>query len=122
MTTDNFCFYLQNTLIQTSQTGGQQYNDPSPFSIPWFQPHLQTLDQGPAFFKTTFLFPWQPFLTCSICLVGSISICQYQNQRKRYSERYSLFVWSAGNEEKTFITFSTELNATKLLFCNLQMI
>jgi hypothetical protein len=22
MTTDNFCFYLQNTLIQTSQTGG----------------------------------------------------------------------------------------------------
>jgi hypothetical protein len=23
MTTDNFCFYLQNRLIQTSQTGGQ---------------------------------------------------------------------------------------------------
>jgi len=35
MTTDNFCFYLQNRLIQTSQTGGQQYNDTSPFSIPW---------------------------------------------------------------------------------------
>jgi hypothetical protein len=29
-TTDNFCFYLQNRLIQTSQTGGQ------PFSIPWY--------------------------------------------------------------------------------------
>jgi len=35
MTADNFCFYLQNRLIQTSQTGGQQYSDTSPFSIPW---------------------------------------------------------------------------------------
>jgi hypothetical protein len=24
MTTNNFCFYLQSRLIQTSQTGGQQ--------------------------------------------------------------------------------------------------
>ncbi len=31
-----FCFYLQNRLIQTSKTGGQQYSDTSPFSIPWF--------------------------------------------------------------------------------------
>jgi hypothetical protein len=36
MTTDNFCFYLQNRLIQTSQTGGQRYSDTFPFSIPWF--------------------------------------------------------------------------------------
>ncbi len=35
MTTDKFCF-LQNRLIQTSQTGGQWYCDTSPFSIPWF--------------------------------------------------------------------------------------
>jgi len=34
MTTENFCFYLQNRLIQTSQTGGQLYSDTSPFSIP----------------------------------------------------------------------------------------
>jgi hypothetical protein len=34
MTTDNFCFNLQNKLIQTSQTGGKQYSDTSPFSIP----------------------------------------------------------------------------------------
>jgi hypothetical protein len=34
MTTDNFCFYLQNRLIQTSQAGGQWYSDTSPFSIP----------------------------------------------------------------------------------------
>ncbi len=39
MTTDNFCFYLQNKLIQTSQTGGQWYSDTSPFSIPWVE-HL----------------------------------------------------------------------------------
>jgi hypothetical protein len=36
MTTDNFCFYFHNRLIQTSQTGGQWYSDTSPFSIPWF--------------------------------------------------------------------------------------
>jgi len=30
-----FIFYLQNRLIQTGQTGGQQYSDTSPFSIPW---------------------------------------------------------------------------------------
>jgi len=36
MTTDNFCFYLQNRLIQTSQTGGQWYSDTSFFSIPWY--------------------------------------------------------------------------------------
>ncbi len=30
----SFCFHLQNRLIQTSQTGGQQYSDTSPFSIP----------------------------------------------------------------------------------------
>ncbi len=34
MTSGNFCFYLQNRLIQSSQTGGQPYSD-SPFSIPW---------------------------------------------------------------------------------------
>jgi hypothetical protein len=34
MTTNDFCFYLQNRLIQTSQTGGQLYSDTSPLSIP----------------------------------------------------------------------------------------
>jgi hypothetical protein len=42
MTTDNFCFYLQNRLIQTNQTGGQQYSDTSSFSIPWLKVHLNT--------------------------------------------------------------------------------
>jgi hypothetical protein len=36
MTTDNFGFYLQNRLIQTSQTGGQQYSDTSPLVFPGF--------------------------------------------------------------------------------------
>jgi hypothetical protein len=34
MTADNFCFYLLNRLLQTSPTGGQWYNDTSPFIIP----------------------------------------------------------------------------------------
>jgi hypothetical protein len=34
MTTDNLCFYLQNRLIQTDQTGGERYNNTSPFSFP----------------------------------------------------------------------------------------
>jgi hypothetical protein len=33
VTTDNFCFYLQNRRIQTSQTGGQWYSVTSPFCI-----------------------------------------------------------------------------------------
>jgi len=33
MTTDNFCFYLQNRLIHTGQTGGQWYNDTFPFPL-----------------------------------------------------------------------------------------
>ncbi len=36
MTIEIFCFYLQNRLIQTSQTGGQPYSDTPPFSIPCF--------------------------------------------------------------------------------------
>ncbi len=32
MTTDNFCFYLQNRLIQSNQTGGQWYSDTSHFN------------------------------------------------------------------------------------------
>jgi hypothetical protein len=43
MTTENFCFYLQHGLIQTSQTGGQQYNDTSHFSIPWPNNTIETL-------------------------------------------------------------------------------
>jgi hypothetical protein len=43
MTTDKFCFYLQNRSIQTGQTGGQLYNDTSPFSIPLVLPNVTKL-------------------------------------------------------------------------------
>jgi hypothetical protein len=58
MITDIFGFYLQNRPIQTSQTGGQWYNDTSHFSIPWLnyvglpgsttknQAEFSTLDVG----------------------------------------------------------------------------
>jgi hypothetical protein len=36
MTTDIFCFYLQNRLTQMSQTRDQWYSDTSPFSIPCY--------------------------------------------------------------------------------------
>ncbi len=44
MTTNNFCFYLQNRLIQTSQTGGQWYSDTSSFSIPCYNILYNGLD------------------------------------------------------------------------------
>jgi hypothetical protein len=40
VTTDNLCFNSQNRLIQISQTGGQWYNDLSPFSIPCLFPFI----------------------------------------------------------------------------------
>ncbi len=58
MTTDNFCFYLQNRLIQTSQTGGQRYSPPLVFparthlffithwSLSWKAPALSSLSVG----------------------------------------------------------------------------
>ncbi len=52
MTTDNFCFYLQNRLIQTSQTRGQQYSDTSPFSIPWLV-SVGTIGAFKCFFSIT---------------------------------------------------------------------
>ncbi len=46
MTTENFCFYLQNRLIQTSQIGGQQYSDTSSFSIPCTYIEQKVLDNN----------------------------------------------------------------------------
>jgi hypothetical protein len=46
MTTDIFCMYIQNRVIQTGQRGGQQYSDTSPFSIPWFLVSVLPLERG----------------------------------------------------------------------------
>ncbi len=54
MTTDNICFYLWNRLIQTGQTGDQQYSDTSPFSIPWFKSLVSTIENH-AINQTIFL-------------------------------------------------------------------
>jgi hypothetical protein len=43
MTTDNFCFYLQNRLIRTGHTGGEQYSDTSPYSVPGCTVHCMVL-------------------------------------------------------------------------------
>ena len=51
MTTDNFCFYWQNRLIQTSQKGGQLYSDTSPFSTPWSEPPTNFTWQEKAWVK-----------------------------------------------------------------------
>ena len=48
MTTNIFCFYLQNRLIQTSQTGGQWYNDTSPLVFPG----LSVIFNSPAVWET----------------------------------------------------------------------
>jgi len=58
MTNDNFCFYLQNRLIQTSQTGGQWYSDTSPFSIPWVKNGLLSCMQA-SFFSTCSILAMQ---------------------------------------------------------------
>ncbi len=50
MTTDNFRFYLQNRLIQTSQTGGQRYSDTSAFSILWPSPENFLETKHPSLF------------------------------------------------------------------------
>jgi hypothetical protein len=50
MTIDNFCFYLKNRLIQTSQTEGQWYSDTSSFSIPWLR-HYKPFRPRPYFIK-----------------------------------------------------------------------
>jgi len=61
MTTDNF---LQNRLIQTSQTGGQRYSDTSLFSILWL-----------GWCSTTVLLP-----SITFCLILSISLSEIQHR------------------------------------------
>ncbi len=58
MTTNNFWFYLQNRLIQNSQTGGQLYSDTSPFSIPCTDTRTHWSQ-----FQVTIVTIWLPFYT-----------------------------------------------------------
>jgi hypothetical protein len=69
MTTEIFCFYLQNILIQTSQKGVQWYSDTSPFSIPWLRAWLtKFLSLHFYLFK---VFTWDgPETYVSLCMDG----------------------------------------------------
>jgi hypothetical protein len=58
MTIDNFCFYLQNRLIKTSQTGGQLYSDTSPLVFPDL-----TLSATYEWIQYASVCPWQVFST-----------------------------------------------------------
>jgi hypothetical protein len=46
ITTERFCFYLQNRLNQLGQTGGQWYSDTPPFSIPWMHTWQENIDMS----------------------------------------------------------------------------
>ncbi len=73
---DNWqCFYLQNRLIQTSQTGGQWYSVTSPFSIPWtdicpthcFVDTTMTLSSSQQPIRLFHLVNSKPWLSLEIC-------------------------------------------------------
>jgi len=66
MTTDKFYFYLQNRLIQTSQTGGQWYSDTPPLVFPGTVHHLALTSLDQLFFILKILFT---FLTKQAILI-----------------------------------------------------
>ncbi len=71
-----FLFLFANRLIQTSKTGGQQYSDTSPFSIPWSHNIVKktklTRDWGERY-HTTVLFG--PSLTVSLAVLLYFTAC-----------------------------------------------
>ncbi len=79
MTTAIFCFYLENILIQTSQTGGQRYSDTAPFSIPWLKKST-SLAAALNVDKLTTIFAMNLIILC--CDLGSdfssLSLARYQ--------------------------------------------
>ncbi len=94
MTTDDFCFYLKNRLIQTSQTGGLQYSNTSPFSIPCYchgylyqiSKHLVQL-----YLLSTVLQP----LGCYAARVGSSLSYPGNSRQARYLSYSSEFTFFA---------------------------
>jgi hypothetical protein len=108
MTTDNFCCYLQNRLIRTSQTGGQQYSDTSPFSIPcprWC--HFSPASVPPKWHH--FLFaPGMTYLFTNIIFAAANVIIWLFHFNLYY---FSLFRYEAAclNTEATFLTLFTKM-------------
>ena len=79
MTIDNVCFYLQNRLIQTSQTGGQRFSDTSPFSIPWPNPLVQFVSYKE---REVLLIPQQVY--DKLVLKGKKPTCKMINNLTSY--------------------------------------
>ncbi len=83
MTTDNFGIYLQNRLIQTSRTGGQQHSDTSPFSIPcllsaFIVPAFHPAGPSatlPACLPTLQIFPSCQSTSQYVCLSARLPVC-----------------------------------------------
>ncbi len=89
-TTDNFCFYLQNRLIQTNQTGGQWYSDTSPFSISWFGqqclwPTTRLVGNDPPFGQQCLLF--------DAVLVDQMSVGQMVFDQMTWNVFFSSFLF-----------------------------
>jgi hypothetical protein len=93
MTTDNFCFYLQNRRIETSQTGGQQYSDNSPFSIPWTETNIQ------AYFCTPMITSVKSFIVLALGpqknsvvqeRLGFVTVCHFNPSLKLAGKTYNL--------------------------------
>ncbi len=93
MTSDNFCFYLPNRQIQTSQTGGQWYSDTFPFSIPWSKWTLKSCN-------TILIFKFELHVsihvqtrhspTKSICLAVTSQRAAWQLDRKTLQRNKNL--------------------------------
>ncbi len=84
MTTDNFCFQLQNRLIQTSKTRDQWYSDTSPFSIPWsnFQSvRFRRTAKSDCFHRSRKLrfryFETQKTLNLRLCVFAILRFCVF---------------------------------------------
>ncbi len=127
MTSDNFCFYLQNRLIQTSQTGGQWYSDTSPFSIPWSSvPIRQRGASRQRKFETAIVFSlfwgknvsWRFISFPSFSTFYSVFRC-----RMRLQVFWSKNIWPTDIWSKSFVrqTFGRHSWWTKYLFCQLKI-
>jgi hypothetical protein len=112
MTTDKFCFYLQNRLIQMSQTGGQWYSDTSPFSIPCLECGRAVIGQRKREIRVHVTL--SPFLSLSLPFSLSLSLTGEQEQgthnlftghreRERERERENLLFLSFKNVYETNI-------------------
>ena len=96
MTTHNFCFYLQNRLFQTSQTGGQWYSDTSSFSIPCFE-------------SLTSFFAWS-LIKCLILNLKNIWKAKIDPVTASFLQK---------NDKNNFVSFfwSVSLNAIWMKHC-----